>query len=245
MKPTAMPIQSPLSSLIGVALALLTSCASLRPLAQAPAPDSGSALPSAIELRAVEGRPQGLVLRLTSAMEELDRVELYRVVGASKPELLESIEVDASVQTALARGVEIIDGAMTPGSAHAYQAVAVADGALAAESAIVDVEWRDPPARPTTVRARAPLPDAVELSWVACHGCGAMIFRRDVLADGPFERLAAIAAGRAPLFVDRDVRPGGVWSYRVALAKEAEKGGLVQYGPLSEEVYASTPVDEP
>ena len=125
------------------------------------------------------------------------------------------------------RGVEIVDGAMRPGSAHAYQIVAIADGAPAAESAVVDVAWQDPPPPPSAVRARAPLPRAVELSWVACDGCGAMIFRRDVLSDGPFERVAAVAAGRAPLYVDRDVRPGGVWSYRVALAKQAGAFGAV------------------
>jgi hypothetical protein len=91
------------------------------------------------------------------------------------------------------------------------------------------------------VAASAIFGDVIEVTWDGPPQSGAVVFRRDVLAGATrFERVAELEPGFGMRWFDRDVRPAGVWSYRVSLAT-ADPRGFVQYGPPSEEVYASTP----
>lgn len=226
---------------IVVALAVGSGCASLRPLTRAPV-EATPVVESGVELRAVEGRTDGLVLRVAMDLPRVDQLELYRIVGEDEPQLLENIAVEPSLGAALSEGVELVDRTMRPGERHSYQMVALFEGAMVGESDVVNVTWQAAPGLPARVRATAPLPTVVELSWEGCPDCGAIIFRRNVLEDGPIVRYADVDAGREWL-VDRDVLPGGVWSYRVGLSRTTD--GVTQYGPLSEEVYASTPLDKP
>lgn len=224
-----------------VIICFLASCASLERLVPGPAEVPVAAHQTVI-LEAVEGRPNGVVLRLRTDVEGISALELYRAVGDGEAQLLQELAVDEQLAQALSRGVELVDPNVRPNTLHQYQLVLVRDGEVLEASAVLDVEWSPPPPPILEFRAAATLTDAVELRWEAPAEYGAVVFRRDVLADGPFERLRELDASCRGAFVDRDVRPGGVWSYRVALSR-VNVGGFHQYGPPSEEVYASTPVE--
>lgn len=231
------------SVLSAIALFTLTACASLQPLGEEARRVPQEPDASSTELVAVEGRPQGLVLLLATSLPDVKTLELHRVRDDEDPQLLQTIEVDAQLSALLGRGVELVDGSVRPGSSHHYQLVAIRADATSEASAILDVDWATAPPMPNRLAAEAVLPGAVELRWEPLQGHGAVVFRRDVLREGRFERVAAVRPDARGVFVDRDVRPGGVWSYRVALLRE-NASGLVQYGPGSDEVYAATPLPE-
>lgn len=227
-----------------VIAAILTSCASLRPLsvptssAQAPDRDDG------LQLSAREGRPNGVLLRLQAADAPADceKLALYRLEqGAEQAELLHELVLDESLRDGLIRGIEVVDQGVRPGAVFTYQLFGLDErDEVRRRSAALDVNWREPPDAPQEVTASAPFVDAVELQWKSPSDAGAVIFRRNVLEEGSgFRRVAELQRG-ARSWVDRDVRPAGVWSYRVA-SSQTNDVGMVQYGPPSEEVYASTP----
>lgn len=192
-------------------------------------------------LTVVEGRPSGVVLRMSTTDADATSLELYRVLEEADPQLLQRIVLDDALRTGLATGVELVDATVVPHHRFSYQLFAIgADDEVLERSEIVSVAWAPPPPRPAELVAVASFSDAVELSWQRVdRGFGAIVFRRDVLGDGGFERVATVS-GPATQWVDRRVSPAGVWSYRIALALE-HPNGFVQFGAPSEEVYASTP----
>lgn len=211
-------------------------CATLQPHAGA-AVEQAAATEDAASLRFVEGTPNGLVLRLTTDVDA-DQLVLFRAQDDAEPVVLQTVDLTNALRQALSDGVDSVDSTIVPGQFR-YQFALVRDGEFVAQSTIVDVYWRVPPPRTEPV-VRAAFSDAVELAWRTPHDARAVVERRDVLDQtSEFARVATVAAGQG-VWVDRDVAAGQVWSYRVTLAFEHD-GEFLQYGVVSEEVYASTP----
>src|SRR5690606_10930274 len=121
----------------------------------------------ALRLSAVEGQPQGLVLRIVlpdTAEISLQSLELYRVESAGEPVLLQALPMDDTLRADLADGVELVDGALRVGASYAYQVLGIVNDDVASASEVLEVVW-DPPAVPENVTATARLPGAVELDW--------------------------------------------------------------------------------
>lgn len=211
-------------------------------------PDRTASAPPDLSLQPVEGRPDGLVLELNVGFEPESGSRLVverRRRDASK--VLKSIELDGDLARRIPEtGIEFIDRSVRPGPPHHYRLSYYAPGRTPGDggdpdriSAVRTLEWREPPPRPEEVTARADFSRAVELRWQT-EGNGALVFRRNVLegSAGP-KRLASFDSGRRGVLLDRDVRPGAVYAYRVALAAEYDE--ITQYGPPSESLYVSVP----
>ncbi len=214
--------------------AFLAGCASLNALPPAMEVADGAA--PGFELRAVEGQPSGLLLAVAASTEGVDVVELYRLADGGEPVLLHTFDSDEN-SGALEAGVELLDNEVLRGGAFTYQLLGVTGDTVVARSEALYVEW-NPPRPVENLTAEAHVSSAVQIEWKTEGECGAVIFRRDVLGEGPFQRHAAVASPSTN-WVDRDVRPGGVWSYRVAPFVEVD--GVRFFGEASEEVYASPP----
>lgn len=220
------------------------SCASLRaPAGDAPAEETKpSAGDGPIHVSVVEGRPNGLVLSVDGDARAggATTLELYRQRDDDDPKLIHDVAVR---DIADRLPFDIVDGEVRPGARYRYHAVLADDEGVISVGRSDRVDWREPPSVVDRVTATALFGDVIEVSWDAPVDAGAVIFRRDVLAEGSaFERVAELEPGYGGRWFDRHVRPAGVWSYRVALSHGE---GFVQYGPPSEEVYASTPEESP
>lgn len=244
------PATAPL--LAAVLLLAATGCGSFAPpapfRAQADVPTS-SEKTGALGVRPVEGRPDGLVLALHFDVD-LDpgsRLVVERRVGSDEPERLRTIELDGDrARRASEEGIEFIDRSVQPDSTIHYRVAYYRPGRSPGpdtspdrRSPVRTVEWSSPPSRPEEVTARADTHRAVELRWEP-GGTGALIFRRDVLdRSAGAQRIAVLEAGERGVHLDRDIAPGGVYAYRVALAVEHDS--YTQYGPPSEPLYVSLP----
>jgi hypothetical protein len=211
----------------------------------------GSGAIRLLEIEAVEGRPQGLLLRIT-ARRSLDslpsdrRLELRRIRHDTEPETLQSVSLEPDVLERLAseEGLTVMDRSLSPGEVS-YRVRLGADessddaASTRPLSAPLHLRWRKPPPRPTSIRTASTMPVAVEIRWHP-HSEGALVFRRDVLtSDSTLRPVAVLGPDRADRFVDRDVRPGGVYAYRVALSTSS--GAFTQYGRPSRMLYVSVP----
>lgn len=225
-------------------------CATLSPPVSVSAATDRSNAPrttssSELELDPVEGRPGALVLRLKSSFEPPpeSRLEVRRRVGRGSAQTIRTVELSSDLSTQLAeKGVEFIDRSVEPGPPLRYRLLyfesAEAD-TPDARSAILTVDWKEPPPRPKDVRAHADTSRAVELRWKPPN-FGALVFRRNVLKrEAATRRIATVGPSMNGTFVDRDVVPGAVYTYRVALSIEHEE--FTQYGPPSEPLYVSVP----
>lgn len=221
-----------------ILIVFIAACGSVRP-ASRPI-EATVEVDESTQLTAVEGRPSGVVLRLSTSAEATT-VELYRVVSGGDPTLLQSLNLDERLRSALAEGLDIVDSTVRAGDELTYQLFVIGEGdEVIARSQLATVSWATPPPRPVDLETNAPFPDVVEVSWHSPNDdYSAIILRRDVLAGSGFQRVGLIDAP-ARQWVDRDVSAAGVWSYRIALARRGPDGFL-QFGAPSEEVYASTP----
>jgi hypothetical protein len=205
----------------------------------------GAAAEAALAIQPAEGRPQGLLLRLTTDFQPDpgSRLELRRRVGDAPPETLRTIAVGGEVAGRLTgEGLDFLDRSVAPGRLHVYQLVYRPKSDERRTSAPLTVTWQKPPATPTGLHAFADTPVAVELNWRA-SAPGALVFRRNVLdKNAKTRRIAHLGPSAGGRYVDRDVEPGGVYAYRIALARPGE--GFTQYGPPSEPLYVSVPGDK-
>ena len=239
-----MPRVSP-STVFPIAVALATACASLRPPVQFE-PSETAQQPSALRIEASEGRPSGLVVVFSCECEPQPGqwLELLRAEGSARPTVFRTFELDADLAAALsADGLPFLDRSVEPGKTVTYRLRlrASRDGepaTIVQHSSPLSFEWQRPPPRPEQVLADSPVPGVVELRWKASAGERVLVFRRNVLQrQARPERIAQLGPGAGGLFVDRKVRPAGVYAYRVALAREA--GPALQFGPPSQEIYVT------
>lgn len=234
-------------SVIAAALLLGGGCAALRaPLAfdepaQKQAPQEG-----ALSIEPVEGRPKGLVLRLRCDCRLPDDgwLELMRGQRDGKVEVFRRVRLRGRLRAAVQNdGLEFMDRAIEAGQRVGYRLrLRAADSdepsSILQTSSPLWVTWHTPPPRPEDVRADSRIAGSVELAWTPAGLDGALVFRRDVLdPNAGTRRISRPNGGARGLFVDRDVDPGGVYAYRVALS--IDHAGLVQYGPPSEEIYVT------
>lgn len=74
---------------------------------------------------------------------------------------------------------------------------------------------------------------SVELKWMPVQGAEGFVIERS-LAGGSFTKLAEIKKGDAESYVDKSVRSGAAYTYRIKAYNKAANGSL-QYSPASEE----------
>ncbi len=225
---------------------LVGGCAALRP----PVDFQPAAPPNtnehALRVEPVEGRPNGLVLRLRCGCTPPNDgwLEILRRQDDQPAQVYRSVRLNARLAKALAgKGLPFLDRAMRADTTTTYQvrlraSANDAPGKTLERSIPRRIAWQKPPARPANVRAQSHLAGSVELHWQATGRAGALIFRRDVLrSHAPVERIAQVGAGAGGVFVDRHVQPGAVYAYRVALASHT--GDTLQFGPPSDEIYVT------
>ena len=262
---------SPLLLCLLTLFLLLVACASLQsPVRELPgfvdgATPAAPAAPAAEQplltaATAVEGRPDGMLLRLTDrsaaagSVLELHRREQEAGVPALRQEgpvfrLYHRVELDGRLAEAL-RGVGIDFLDRTVRSGHRYDYVLlVADAARADDgtrtaprrSPVLAVQWQAPPPPPRGVRAEALGPGRVALSWRAPPGLGAVVLRRDVLhPERGWDRAGELGRDAGGLFVDEGLAAGGVYAYRIALLRRGPSS-LAFFGQPSDAFYVSLP----
>lgn len=223
------------------------SCAALRAPVHFEASQSPEAASEpALRVDLVEGRPDGLVLRFgcSCSPPEGSWLELVRATQEQPARVHRSIQLSSELSARLhGDGVEFLDRAVAADTQISYQlrlraAGANGPGQLTEASTPVEVVWQKPPPRPEQVWARSPVAGHVEFGFDAPRRFRSLVFRRNVLDDGPTERLVELDAAADGVFVDRDVVAAGVYAYRVALAVELDRG-VLQFGPASDEIYVT------
>jgi hypothetical protein len=231
-------------ALTAAAFLLVAGCASLQPPVDfdTTAPETDAP----IRLEVVEGRPNGLLLKLhmTAQVPEAASLQLLRAEAGADADVYREVVLDEPLRGALRTdGVEFFDRNVARGLVTRYQLRLVdQEERVLAYSRLVRVAWHPPPARPRDLTGRATTPETVELRWESPPGHGAIVFRRNVLVEGSTpQRIAAVGPDSAGLFVDTDVAPGVVYAYRISLALHS--GSVVQLGSPSEPIYVDVPKD--
>lgn len=232
----------------GLATVLSISCGTLAPPVSV---DSTSRTSTdnnkKLSVEAVEGRPQGLLLRLRSnrPLASGGKLEVHRRVGDRKPTVIRTIELSDEFTGRLRQGnLQFLDRAVVADKPLDYRLLYTPPEAHGGtpegrrhQSRVLTLSWNEPPPTPDSVDVTMTGSRAVELRWKP-RTSGVLIFRRNVLKEGAkTRRIARLGPAAHGVFVDRDIRPQGVYAYRIALAIERET--FVQFGPPSEPVYVS------
>jgi hypothetical protein len=238
-----------LFALVATALFVTSTlgCAALRaPVHLDAAGQAEAADEAALSVEIVEGRPDGLVLRFRCecAPATGSWLVLMRSQQDQQARVHRSIQLSPELGARLqGDGVEFLDRAVQPDAKLSYQLHLREAGPDGPDQSIevsapVEVVWQQPPPKPDQVSAHSPVAGYVEFGFQAPRRFQGLVFRRNVLEKGPIERLAQLDGAADGVFVDRDVMPAGVYAYRVALAVELD-GGVLQYGPPSDEIYVT------
>jgi hypothetical protein len=82
----------------------------------------------------------------------------------------------------------------------------------------------------------------IEVYWHHTRALPVIVLRRDLVARGGYRRVGLVEAGAAGVFLDRGVRPGGVYAYRIAYARRAD--GTLFFGEPTPEYFVTVPGDE-
>ena len=220
-----------------VVLTLLIGCGTFGPVVQSPVPERGDES-RFVEIEAVEGRVDSLVLqiRTRAAAKNGERLEIYRATDGGEYSMLQVVEMDERLSTAIADGIQYVDQ-QVPEGAHSYVALVIGADENAHESREIEVQWRQAPAKPKSFGAAALTEHSVELNWNSSRWAVA-IFRRNVLEpDAAPVRVTELK--KQPRFVDGNLRSGGVYAYRIAFADE--RGGFLHFGAPTDEVYVTLP----
>lgn len=244
--------------LFGALIGVL-GCATLEPMVAAPederqdtSPDPSPVKSAPLRVVPEEARPNGLLLRLS--MEDLGeeatpdgaRLELWRAIDDQPAAVVQQVALKPRTARALrGAGVAILDGDARAETQLAYQ-LRLITGEDELQSPVTRLRWDAPPPAPTTLEAVALSEDAVQLAWDAPKEWGALIFRRDLQrAPDTLGRVAQVRAHAQGIYVDRSARPGGLYAYRVSLARlvRTQEGDheFSVFGAPSVEVYVATP----
>lgn len=231
---------------------LLSSCGSLSsPISIATTQPSQPDPRPDFTLEPVEGQPRGLMLRLRAdiALSPEGTIVVERRIGDGKVERIRTIELSEKRIDKIAAGkLKFLDRSVVADARHHYRLSYRTPASEGADEPVtertsppVTVTWQTPPPRPDRIEARQ-VDQTVELHWQP-SGRGAVLFRRDVLADeSRVRRLTTVGPGARGHFVDRSVRPDGVYAYQIALA--APESPFPQFGPPSEPLYISLSDDK-
>ena len=235
---------------LAVVATLMYGCASFSPLLTQspgptqvePSPEQGNTDP---ELTITEARPSGVLLLFHSEESARDpswtRVELLRSRDGEQAIVLQEIVLDEAMrERMLEGGISLLDTGLTPGSRYTYllRFLGEKEDAEAASKPIA-ISWQEPPAPPGEPKAMALDTTLVELSWQPLQGWGVAVFRRDVLERPPrIERVGNLPLEHASTYLDRTVKPGKVYAYRIAYVRM--ESGVPIYGAPSGEFYVKT-----
>lgn len=228
--------------LVTAAFVVSPACATLEPPVDfAPQAQTSS---KSLDLRVIEGRPDGVLLKLamTQGADDAYALQLLRAAPDTEAVVYRQIQLQEKLRNALASdGIEFLDRNVLAGQTTRYQLRLIReDESPMAYSELLHVKWTEPPPRPDKLDGRATTPTTVELQWNAPVEHGAVIFRRNVLdQDSSPRRIGEVGPDSARLFVDTDVHPGVVYAYRVSLADQSH--GFLQLGPPSEPLYVDVP----
>ena len=226
------------------ALLVCLGCGAARtPVATLPLSSSAPSPEGTFTLGAHEARPGALVFALSADAEDAveGRVVLvYRGVGDATPELHQTIELEGKRVGALGAGsLFALDRDVTPGQTYTYVARLIDDADPEATQTSAPMVWtcQAAPGAPPA-RANATSGGFIEVEWEPEDATqGALILRRDLLTPkAPAKRVATLGPGARGIYLDRDVTPGGVYAYRVALTR---RGEVTTLGRLSEELFVS------
>lgn len=206
-----------------------------------------------LELRLIEGRPTGLLLSM-GAHAKLNTsptatLALVRQLNDEEPITLHTLAItDELWQGLLAQGgLQLVDQQLEPGSRYHYW-LELSDQARAARaSAKASITWPARVPAPSDLTIHVETRQAsVELSWAAQGADGAVIFRREIGGDSSGQRLtrhALVTPAQDHLYVDADVKPGGVYAYRIAMASFVDD--IPCFGAPGAERFVNVPDVEP
>lgn len=204
-----------------------------------------------LKLRLIEGRPTGLLLSM-SADAKLKRspvatLALMRQLNDQAPITLHTQAITDELWQGLLSedGLVLVDQQLEPAGRYRYWLV-LADqgGAWTARSEEAAITWPAPAPQPGELSVHVETRQAsVELSWAPQGADGAIIFRRALGGQAPTKRLALVTPSQDHLYVDADVKPGGVYAYRIALASFVD--GVPCFGPAGAERFVNVPELEP
>lgn len=219
-------------------------CASLSPPVafdtERPTRPQPGASRDGLSVAPVEGRPSGLVLQLGADAPLADEgtLEIQRGRGDSTT-TLRRLSLDDRIAERLAgRGLRFVDRSPPSAERLTYRVVQRRDGSTE-RRVVLDVPWGESPSEPEELDASAASTRAVEVRWTPSTS-PAVLFRRNVTAgQQEVRRVATVAGSQGGTFLDRDVRPGAVYAYRVAVARRHP--GFLQLGPRSRTFYVSVP----
>lgn len=225
-----------------------TGCATLTPPVDfdgtAPRETSTTARSDGLSIAPVAGRPSGLVLELGADSPPAPEGKLLIRRGrGDSATTLRSVSVDARVVERLAgRGIQFVDRSPPTSDSVTYRLVYRRDDGSPDRRVELELPWGKTPRKPQALEATAPSNRAVEVRW-SPTSLPAVVYRRNVTAGREQGRpVAVLHEGHGGTFVDREVRPGDVYAYRVAVARRHP--GFLQRGPRSRAFYVSVPGSE-
>lgn len=216
----------------------LSACAALQPPIQSPAPRPSQA----VELRAHDIAPQGLLLRLQAANARPgDSLRIAQVIDDGDPLHLQTIPVDQDLLTPLAQG-QVTWRAPLPNrpAQMRFELALIRDehSLGRATTALAWPGWPSLPAVQADLIADQDRP-AVRVAWPSAPAIEAHIQRRDVIEDSPFSDLAVIDPRGGTQFVDTAVDAADLFAYQVQFVDRVD--GLRRRHPTTTAIYVGIP----
>jgi len=220
-------------------------CAALRPFPEKHETTQGRQTEgtsgSGPAITVVEGQPSGLVLRLSAQRryQAGTKLAVHRQRSGRQPEAVQTTTLSERDTSRLKReGLQWVDRSIADPDRYRYRlSLAPPDHRQTIWSPQVEVQWAEPPSTPDRTACRAVDGRLVEINWTpATHGM--LLFRKQVTAESAeFHRLAMWQASARGIAIDRSVKMGEVYAYRLALVETSS--GFPQFGEPSPPVYVS------
>lgn len=206
-----------------------------------------------LELRLIEGRPTGLLLSMGASAKlstsPTATLALMRQLNNKEPITLHTLAItDELWQGLLATGgLQLVDQQLEPGSRYHYWLELNDQARAPRTSAKASITWPALVPTPSDLTIHVETRQAsVELSWASQGADGAVIFRREIGGDPSAQRLtrhALVTPAQDHLYVDADVKPGGVYAYRIAMASFVDD--IPCFGVPGAERFVNVPDVEP
>jgi hypothetical protein len=219
-----------------IGIFLVAGCATSTPIFKS---EDGPAAPSTLSLHVLEVRPNAILLEVQSSEVAFTHIEVFKVFEDQEPQNILTLNIDASLNQKLSEGLTLRDPNNAAGR-YAY-ALLMKNGEERVGSAELAFELGPQPLKPRVVASAEA--DFVRVNWQVEKESSAIVFRRNVLAGTPFERVAELNVPTSE-WVDTAVEPDGVYAYRVSLVtlgSTSQNDLFALMGEPSEEVYASVP----
>lgn len=250
----------PRRAVIAAALAAsLWGCGALGPVVQTQAPPTAAlTAPGPLKLEIVEGRPNGLLLRIYATpaaqlgLGPTSQIKLMRQRQDEPPITLQSLSVDDALKQRIFSpdGVQLVDQQLNPGKRYRYWLLLQEDATRDETRAVSEAKalrWERPLPAPKLAEpyvVAGPEP-SVELRWSGAPGQGAVIFRRALAGNGRLERLALVGPAQDHVYIDTNVSAGGLYAYRVALARfDGERAEVPCFGHPGPEIFVQINASE-